>query len=220
MEQKFEDMIANWVEEMKAEDEMTEKQRRILEAAMKLFSEKGFHASSTSEIAKEAGVAEGTIFRHFKTKKDILLALVVPAFMKFISPFILKDAKQIMEDPSVTTEAILKRLFKNRLELIDKNWDRMRILVQEATFHPEIKEAVIEHIARRARTIAEMFVERKKREGEFRDLPTITITRSVFSMILGYVMFKYIAFPEEAQVLDEDKEIELMIDIFLNGVRK
>ncbi len=51
---------------------LPEKEQRILEAAIAVFSEKGFSAATTSEIAKNAGVAEGTIFRYFKTKKDIL----------------------------------------------------------------------------------------------------------------------------------------------------
>lgn len=219
MESKFEDMMAGWLEEIKAEDQMTEKQRRILEASIKLFSEKGFHASSTSEIAKAAGVAEGTIFRHFKTKKDILLTLIVPLFMKWLSPYILKDVKQITDDSAIPTEEMLRRLFKNRLELIDKNRDRVRILFQEATFHPEIKEAVVEHIARRARGMMEMFIEKKMEEGEFRRLPTLAVVRAAFSMMLGYIVFKHVLFPEEAKALEEDREIGLMIDIFLNGVR-
>lgn len=119
---------------------------------MKLFSEKGFHASTTSEIVKEAGVAEGTIFRHYKTKKDILLAVVVPLLVKFLSPRMLRDVQAIFGDPSLSTEETLRRVCKNRLELVEQNWDRFRILLQEAAFHPEIREAIIEHIAKRART--------------------------------------------------------------------
>ena len=47
---------------------LPEKEEKILKSAIKIFSEKGFSASTTSEIAKDAGVAEGTIFRYFKTK--------------------------------------------------------------------------------------------------------------------------------------------------------
>ncbi|MCF6095207.1 TetR/AcrR family transcriptional regulator [Microaerobacter geothermalis] len=220
MEQKFEDTLSKWLEEIKEEGDMTEKQRKILEASIKLFSEKGFHASSTSEIAKEAGVAEGTIFRHFKTKKDILVTLLAPLFMKLLSPYILKDVKRIMEDESLSAEEVLKKVFKNRLDLLEKNKDRIKIIFQEATFHPEIKEAIVEHIARQARAIAEVFVTKKIKEGEFRDLPTFTVVRTAFSMMLGYVFFKYALFPDETMSLDEDVEIDTMIDIFLNGVRK
>jgi len=55
---------------------MTEKQLSILNAALKLFAQQGFSATPTSQIAKEAGVSEGLIFRHFG-KKDGLLAAVI-----------------------------------------------------------------------------------------------------------------------------------------------
>jgi len=53
----------------------TEKRNRILQAAMALFVEKGIQSTPTSLIAKEAGVATGTIFHHFKTKEDLVHAL-------------------------------------------------------------------------------------------------------------------------------------------------
>lgn len=61
---------------LKEEQSMTDKQKKILIAAIDAFSEKGYAATSTSEIAKLAGVAEGTIFRHYKTKKNLLLTLL------------------------------------------------------------------------------------------------------------------------------------------------
>lgn len=52
------------------------KKELILRAALKLFSQKGFHATTTKEIAKECGVAEGLIFYHFGDKRKLLLYLV------------------------------------------------------------------------------------------------------------------------------------------------
>ncbi len=54
---------------------MVSKRDLILEAAMHLFIEKGIHATPTSLIAKQAGVATGTLFHHFKTKEDLVHAL-------------------------------------------------------------------------------------------------------------------------------------------------
>ncbi len=48
----------------------------ILETAARLFAEKGYIRTSTAILAKESGVAEGTIFRHFKSKEEIFIALV------------------------------------------------------------------------------------------------------------------------------------------------
>lgn len=58
---------------------MTDKQERILRAALELFANEGYNASSTSKIAKKAGVSEGLIFRHFGNKKGLLTALMQQA---------------------------------------------------------------------------------------------------------------------------------------------
>lgn len=55
---------------------MTEKQKAILNVALKLFAEKGFDAVPTSLIAKVAGVSEGLIFRHFQSKVGLLDAIM------------------------------------------------------------------------------------------------------------------------------------------------
>jgi AcrR family transcriptional regulator len=49
---------------------------RIVEAAVQLFSRQGFNGSSTSEIARLAGVSEVTVFRHFHRKKDLFWAAI------------------------------------------------------------------------------------------------------------------------------------------------
>lgn len=55
---------------------MTEKQLSILNAALRLFAQQGFSATPTSQIAKEAGVSEGLIFRHFGKKDGLLKAVI------------------------------------------------------------------------------------------------------------------------------------------------
>ena len=55
---------------------MTEKQEQILKAALLLFAKEGFHATSTSKVAKQAGVSEGLIFRHFGNKEGLLKAIL------------------------------------------------------------------------------------------------------------------------------------------------
>jgi len=55
---------------------MTDKQEKILKAALELFAREGFAATSTSKVAKHAGVSEGLIFRHFKNKNGLLEAIL------------------------------------------------------------------------------------------------------------------------------------------------
>ena len=52
-----------------------DKHKKILQAAIKVFAHNGFYSSKVSEIAKEAGVADGTIYLYFKNKDDILISL-------------------------------------------------------------------------------------------------------------------------------------------------
>lgn len=55
---------------------MTEKQENIVKAALRLFATQGYASTSTSKVAKEAGVSEGLIFRHFKNKEGLLNAIM------------------------------------------------------------------------------------------------------------------------------------------------
>lgn len=62
---------------------MLDKKDKILAAALDLFANEGYNATSTSKIAKQAGVSEGLIFRHFESKKGLLDALVDEARKQF-----------------------------------------------------------------------------------------------------------------------------------------
>ena len=56
---------------------LNEKEQKILDTALPLFVEKGFHGTSTAEIAKTAGVATGTLFHYFKTKEELIDRLYI-----------------------------------------------------------------------------------------------------------------------------------------------
>src|SRR5882757_7378061 len=52
-----------------------DKRERILDASERIFARHGFFAARVSEVAKEAGVADGTIYLYFKSKDDLLISL-------------------------------------------------------------------------------------------------------------------------------------------------
>jgi len=215
----FEEGLLQYVEELKDESEMTEKQKSILRASIKLFAEKGFHASSTAEIAKEAGVAEGTIFRHYKSKKDILLAVVAPVLVKFAAPFILKDIREIFKEQAekpfqeVTTE-----LFRNRLNLVMQNEKTIRILLQEAFFHDEIREALIATVFKDAKEMVYKLIEAKMDAGELRRLPSQAVFRAVLHSMIGLVMFRQVLDPDEFAEYSDEEQIAYTVDILMNGI--
>src|SRR5215208_60497 len=61
----------------------TEKRERILDAAERVFAQHGFFAARVSEIAKDAGVADGTIYLYFKNKDDLLISLFESRMERF-----------------------------------------------------------------------------------------------------------------------------------------
>lgn len=85
---------------------MTEKQEKIIKAAMKLFAVEGYASTSTSKVAKSAGVSEGLIFRHFKNKEGLLDAILEQSQLA---------AKKMLSEVVMTSEP--KELIKKTIEL-------------------------------------------------------------------------------------------------------
>ena len=85
------------------------KQKEILAAALKLFVEFGFHGTPTSKIAKEAGVANGTLFHYYPTKDDLITSLYVSIKLKMAADIESKsektdDYKQQFKDQFVNAQ--------------------------------------------------------------------------------------------------------------------
>lgn len=213
----YDEALKEMIREFEKDGQMTDKQRRIVEAAQKIFSEKGFHAGSTSEIAREANVAEGTIFRHYKNKKELLLSLIFPALIKMAAPRILKDARCLLSRKEAPVEEVLEELIKNRLRVVEENWPRLKIALTESQYHPEIKEALKKYLASEGRAAAEAFLSARVAGGEIRDLRVRTMSRAVFSIVAGFIISRQFFDDEE---INEDEEITTIVDILLNGLKK
>jgi AcrR family transcriptional regulator len=67
----------------KREQLREERRRQIVEAAMTVFSKKGFHAANVSDVAAEAGVSQGTIYWYFDSKDELLKAALLHFFSDF-----------------------------------------------------------------------------------------------------------------------------------------
>lgn len=130
------------------EPKLTKKQIAILEAATDLFAEKGYAGTSTSEIANKAEVAEGTIFKHFKSKKGLLLAIVSPMMVKLVAPMIKNDLNKVLDQEFEYIQDFIRAMIENRKEFIHNNLPMLKILVQEIPFHPELKEQFIEYVGK------------------------------------------------------------------------
>ncbi|MFD1204698.1 MULTISPECIES: TetR/AcrR family transcriptional regulator [Sporosarcina] len=210
-EQRFEEMLNN-------EASLTDKQKKILLAATEIFAEKGFAATSTNEIAKKAGVAEGTIFRHYKTKKELLLSIVTPMMLKMIGPIILKDFNKVLNKDFDHFEDFLRAMIANRKEFLEKNLKVVKIFLQEVPFHDELKDQFIEHVGKQVYERFVQIVTHYQKKGQLADMPPTTVIRLTASTILGYFATKYIIATD--QTWDDEKEIDGMIQFLLKGLSR
>ncbi|MDB4865753.1 MAG: TetR/AcrR family transcriptional regulator [Cohnella sp.] len=211
-----------WMEELlhaeASGDKMTEKQSRIFEAAIEVFAEKGYSGSSTSEIAQRAGVAEGTIFRHYKTKKELLLSIVAPTMVRLISPFVLREFRDVFKTDYESVDQFLRAIIENRIEFLEKNQSLLKILIQELPFQPELRAQLEKVIFPQLKQRVGKVIAKFKSEGRMIDLPTPTIMRLAVSAIMGYVAIRSFYGTREGAVWDDAKERQATIDFIMKGL--
>ena len=102
-----------------------EKYYRIINAATKVFAKKGFYQAKVSEIAKEAKVADGTIYLYFKNKDDILISL----FEEQIRHVLENMKEQISKEKDAAGK--IQKFALSHLKLIEQNKDMAEIIQVE-----------------------------------------------------------------------------------------
>ena len=212
-EQWLEDLIRLSAED---KEKKTEKQIKILEAAVEIFSEKGYAATSTSEIAQKAGVAEGTIFRHYKTKKDLLLSIAGPIVSILLFPFVIRDFVKMIDLPYERADDFFRAIAKDRFKFARENTKIIKIIIHELPFQPELMEQVkvlsTEYVVKRIHKIIIHFQE----EGQIIEAPPWRVMRTGASILMGMILTHLFILPDFP--IDEDEEIERTIDILMYGI--
>ncbi|WP_028308083.1 TetR/AcrR family transcriptional regulator [Desulfitibacter alkalitolerans] len=202
---------------LESEKDITDKQKRVLEAAVEVFSEKGFAGASTSEIAQRAGVAEGTVFKHYKTKKGLLLSIVSPTILKLGAPLLMKDFEKVLEAQYQGFGDFLRALINNRVEYARKNTAALKILLNELSFHPELSNMLKQVFSERIRPRLQKAFRHFQDKGELKKLPDGTIIRLIISTVVGYVITRLVVLPDHSW--NDEEEIETMIEFLLKGLK-
>jgi AcrR family transcriptional regulator len=159
------------------------RKQQILNAALKVFSNKGFAEANITEIAQEAGVAEGTIYNYYRSKRELLIAVVKTFVMteSFLNLF-----KHVGEmDYPVFLTAVLN----NRMDFIEDNVrSHMLLLIGEILRDPELREIYDRQVIKPVMNRMEKYLENKAAEGEFRSVNTSVVTRALGGMVLGLLL--------------------------------
>ncbi len=154
-----------------------EKRKRILEAAIHIFARNGYFNSRVSEIAKEAGVADGTIYIYFQSKEEVLSAIFDEALHQFIA--ISREELDRIKDPIQRLEKIaflqLKYLGANRdLAMVFQIEFRHNIMFMERFSKTRLRDYFA--------IIQEAILDGQE-QGMFRDINSKFATKLFFGMI-------------------------------------
>src|SRR5438132_9482364 len=103
----------------------SDKRARIIDAAIKVFAERGFHTATVAEIARAAGVADGTIYLYFKSKDDLLLRL----FDEKMTALLAEVRDALAGEPTAPEK--LRRFIQLHLALVERSPELASVLIVE-----------------------------------------------------------------------------------------
>lgn len=193
------------------------KEEKILEAAISLFSKKGFSATTTSEIAKESGVAEGTVFRYYKTKKHLLIKVMSKLIEVMSEELIANPVGKILKENKDKDDVdILKMLLMDRLEVFNRYWDIIQVVITEIQFHEDIRESFFVNVVFKVKDVLGEFIETGIAKGRFKNFDSIVVSRSLLGTFMAYIIQKKIM--GENKQIGSEQEVDEIIDLFLNGL--
>jgi len=161
------------------------RRQQIIKAALEIFSRKGFAMATTAEIAREAGVAEGTIYNYFESKRDLFIAVI----RDFVITIPLLDLIDRM--PKENIAASLKLILQNRMQLVESGLvSRIPVMMADVMRDPELKAHWAEEFLQPFLEKMEGIYRALRDSGIYRDIEPSVAVRCVGGMIFGFLMFK------------------------------
>ncbi len=137
-----------------------DKRRLILDAAVRVFARKGYHASRVGDIAEEAGVAHGLLYHYFRSKEELLETIFRETWRDLL------DAVRVVEQTDETARERLAGVAKILLRAWRRDPDLVRVLVREVTRSTALQRRVDE--IDQAFAALERIIAGGQDDGEFR----------------------------------------------------
>ncbi|MFB2919875.1 MULTISPECIES: TetR/AcrR family transcriptional regulator [Aerosakkonema] len=184
---------------------------RIVKAAQKLFARQGYDGTTTRDLAAAAGVAEGTLFRHFANKKAILVEVATEGWVEILTDL-------LTELSEMGSYEAVAQVMRRRMMNFHSNADMMRVCFMEAQFHPDLRDRVQSEVIAKMTDVAEAFFETAMDRGIYRRMNP-KIVAHVFVGMFAIAGFSHDTIMEPGASPQAIKEMaEGIADIFLNGV--
>ncbi len=184
---------------------------RIKKAAIKLFATNGFDGTTTRELAQAAGVAEGTLFRHFDNKKAILIEVATQGWIDILTDL-------LTELSEMGSYKAVAQVMRRRMWDFQKNADLMRVCFMEAQFHPDLRDRIQLEVIDKMTHVAEGFFQTAMDKGIYRPMNPKLVAQVFLGMfvVAGFSHNTLMEPDASPQVMKE--MAEGLAEIFLNGV--
>jgi len=186
-------------------------QDKILEAALKLFSQKGFLGAATREIARGAGVAEVTLFRHFPTKEALFKEVIrrysfLPA-LRGILPGLAEASYE---------EALLA-IARQFLATLDERRDLIRIMLAERPHYPSQVKGIFRGILGEAFRMLSDYFRQLQARGVLRDFDPDSAAKAFLGAFFAYIHFLGFFFETAENRRHNDRFAVEFVNLFIQG---
>jgi TetR/AcrR family fatty acid metabolism transcriptional regulator len=188
-----------------------DKRARILQAAVKVFARKGYFAARVSEIARRAGVADGTIYLYFRGKEDLLVSL----FDEVMSVHVEEVKAALPKVP--TTEGKLLAIAKAHLETLGQNRDLAVVFQVELRQSTKFMERFTASWLQDYLTLLAEVIAAGQKRGELRPELSVKVVSKAFFGALDEMVTSWIL---GRKSYDLAKLAGPVVDLFLRGAAR
>jgi TetR/AcrR family fatty acid metabolism transcriptional regulator len=189
----------------------TEKYRQILEAAIRVFARQGFHQSTVAQVAKSAGVADGTIYLYFKNKDDILFQ-----FYEYKARQVFERFRRAVDEATYAVDK-LRNLVRTHLSEFQNDINMAIVYQAETHQHRRTTQEIIREMSKMYRDIVTEIVEQGQREGKLRPDLTIGLVMRLINGAVNEVINAWIHAGGESDLVSM---ADPLVELFLGGIGK
>lgn len=194
------------------------RRQQILDAAIHVFAEKGFDRATIADIARVAGIAEGSIYNYFKNKGDLLVSIPRRALQLPIQA-IHTQIRDAAPDDLPPPEEMLTLVARAMITAVCQNKHIFRILISAIpAMSQATRDKYMRHVVLYVLQTLETYFRAQIRRGVFRqDLNPATLSRAFVGMFFPFVMLSEVLNIESSPRWDYDQLIAEIVPLFLRG---
>ncbi|MCS7279457.1 MAG: TetR/AcrR family transcriptional regulator [Thermodesulfobacteriaceae bacterium] len=185
--------------------------KKILETALKLFSQKGYLGATTKEIASLAGIAEITLFRYFSSK-EILFEEVINNFSFY--PKLKEILNEIKDKPYKEALVIIALEFLN---LLESKKELIKIMQCEMERYPDKIQKIHDTIIYNTIQLLSSYFKTLQERGMLRKFESELGAQAFLGMFFSYFYGKEIKKISHFREGEVKRIVEEFVDIFING---